>query len=440
MDRMEWLSYLQHSSPLILDGATGTNLQAAGLPAGVCPETWVLDNPEVFQNLQRAFYAAGSDLVYVFSFGANRIKLGRHGIPAADVESVNTRLAALSCEVRDEVAALDRTRRPLVAGDLAPTGEFLKPAGNLEFDELIDIYREQVRGLLAAGVDLFVAETMLDLAQTRAAVLAVRTECDLPVMASLTVEKNGRTLSGNSIRECVIALAASGADAVGLNCSFGPEGLGQLVHDVLQISPVPLLVKPNAGIPKLVDGKTIFDMQPDSFAQAMGQLAMAGIRLIGGCCGTRPEHIAALATEIRRLGLWSNGQSVRDQVNAQVRIAEANFAHTLCSARQTLDWRTVETWPTVTVTDPDDLLDEILEAADDEPRLICVDTGSFNPDQIEDWLDALDSIQMTNPLPLVFQGEQPDVLRAIVHRYQGRTGILSDSVASIQGAIVRRPV
>ena len=445
MNRMEWQTYLQEA-PLILDGATGTNLQAAGLPSGVCLETWVLEHPQVLADLQRAFYRAGSDIVYAFTFGANRIKLGHQGIAEAEVVRYNRELAAISCAVRDEIAATGQRpagRPPMVAGDLAPTGEFLAPAGTLSFETLVTIYRQQVTGLLEAGVDLFVTETMLDLSQTRAAVLAVREACDLPVMASLTVEQNGRTLSGNSILECVIALAACGADAVGLNCSFGPDGLGQLARDVLSQSPVPILIKPNAGLPRLVDGKTVFDMSPSHFATAMADLAAAGVQLVGGCCGTTPAHIEALAQALEKARASGQAAAARQQAQALIAAARSSYEQTICSGRQTveLDWDQLSDWPVVVSNDPDDLPDDVLDAAEDEPGVLVIDLSAASTDDLDAWLEALDLVQMQTEIPLIFNGSQPDILAAVVRRYQGRTAILaspdSPAVQAINGAIFK---
>ncbi|MDD2533228.1 MAG: homocysteine S-methyltransferase family protein [Eubacteriales bacterium] len=437
MDRQSFLKWLQSANPIILDGATGTNLQAAGMPSGVSPERWVLENPLVLQQLQRDFYHAGSDIVYAFTFGANRCKLSHHGIPDADVASWNTRLALLSCQVRDEIAP-GRTRQPLVAGDLAPTGEFLAPAGHLEFEELVDIYREQVRGMLKAGVDLFVAETMLDLAQTRAAVMAVHDVCDLPVLASLTVEKNGRTLSGNSIHECVLSLASCGADAIGLNCSFGPEGLGQLVQQVLATSPVPLLVKPNAGLPHLIDGHTVFDMQPDHFARSMTALAKAGVQLVGGCCGTRPDHIKALTAQLAQEGVWTTHLAKRDGLilAEQQSAIQETFAKMICSSRRSLDWREVCTWPTLSITQPDDLSDACADAAEEDPLIICLDTATWGSHTSAEWCNALDDVQITFPIPLIFKGENRELINALIRRYHGRAGLITRSLTDLTNVAI----
>lgn len=433
IDNRQWQAHLLNR-PLILDGATGTLLQAAGLPAGVCPEHWVLENPAHLQAIQREYYLAGSDIVYTFSFGANRIKLTRHGIAAAEVERTNQRLARLSCEVRDHLRAARPDRLCLVAGDLAPTGEFLRPAGNLGFAELIDIYREQVRGLLAGDVDLFVAETLFDLAQARAAVLAVRAECDLPVLVSLTVEKNSRTLGGNSLRECVVSLAALGASAVGLNCSCGPEALGDIVREILADAPCPILVKPNAGLPQLVDGRTVFKMAPAEFAQAMTDLAQAGVAILGGCCGTEPAHIAALRQQLDAAGIGRDPESARA---AARREAESPiWQSVVCSARQTVSLIEQSEWPTVNCENVDDLPDDVLTCQDDEPALICIDLGCLEPTDGEALADSLETIQMMVPVPLIFRGEQPELLKLVSRVYQGRTAFLTSAAGDFGGSII----
>jgi 5-methyltetrahydrofolate--homocysteine methyltransferase len=241
----------------------------------------------------------------------------------------------------------------------------------------------------------------------------------------------------------VIALASCGADAVGLNCSFGPDGLGQLARDVLAQSPVPILIKPNAGLPRLVDGKTIFDMTPDPFASAMADLAAAGVQLVGGCCGTTPAHIEALAKALA--AGKSAGQSDADlqRTQAQHAAAKASFENTICSGRQTveLDWDQLSDWPVVASDDPEDLPDEVLVAAEDEPGVLVIDLAAVSADLLDDWLDALDLVQMQTDIPLIFNGRQPDILAAVVRRYQGRTAILaspdSSNAAALRGAIVK---
>ena len=270
---------------LIMDGATGTLLQKRGMPSGVCPEQWVIEHPEVIVDIQKEYIDAGSDVIYTCTFGGTRIKLDEFGLGDNTVE-INRRLAQLSREAAGENA--------LVAGDMAPTGRFIEPLGDLSFEECVNIYKEQVRGLLEGGVDLFIIETMMDIQEARAALLAVKESCDLPVCVTMTYDEGQRTLTGTDPITALITLQSLGADAVGCNCSTGPLQIVEIIRMLKPYARVPLLAKPNAGIPRLVDGKTVFDMQADEFGQFAGSFAEAGVNLIGGCCGTSPEFVQEL--------------------------------------------------------------------------------------------------------------------------------------------------
>lgn len=266
--------------PLLLDGATGTNLYAAGMESGVCVEDWVLAHPDVMRSLQRQFVDAGCQALMAPTFGANRAALANYG--AADrVEDYNRRLAALSLEAADG--------RALVAGDLSPTGLFIEPFGDTAFDELIAIYAEQIAALKDAGVDYIAAETMMGLPDARAAVLAAKA-AGMSVTVTLTVDENGRLLSGGDPHACLSTLAAMGADAVGLNCSTGPEIILRTLKGLCGLVGAPLIAKPNAGLPR--DGA--YPLGPAEFAEKMAAFPPTGVFILGGCCGTAPAHLAKL--------------------------------------------------------------------------------------------------------------------------------------------------
>ncbi len=412
------------AGPLILDGATGTQLQLAGMPSGVCPELWVLDHPAVLEHLQRAYLSAGSSIIYAFTFGANRIKLAAHHLNPDETVDINRRLSAVSVSVRDQWRK-DHPESPVwVAGDLAPTGLFLSPAGDLAFDDLVDIYREQVRAQLAAGVDLFVAETMMDLAQTRAAVLAVQAECDLPVMTSLTFEANGRTLSGNTPQECLISLASLGAAAFGLNCSFGPDKLIELLQPLLAISPVPLLAKPNAGMPHLIDGHTSFPMQAPEFASAMRPMAAAGVRLMGGCCGTNPDYITRLADELRRQPVVS-------------RQKPSDCGYWICSSRQSALVDSTAGLPSIPCQTPDQLADDVPDQLDDEPPAAILDFSAVRQTgEVTAWIEALLQLQLMTAVPLIFKDVPEFLSDDLLRIYQGRAGIIGRYPGRTYGALL----
>lgn len=275
---------------VLLDGATGSQLRERGMPVGVSVECWSYEHPAVIQALQRAYVDAGSDIIYAPTFAANRMGLESHGIADRLVE-LNTGLVKLSREAAGG--------RALVAGDFTTTGKPLEPVGTLTYEALLDVYREQIEVVAAAGADLLVAETMLSIDECACFVEAALSACELPVMCSLTMESDGRLLLGGTIVEAVETLQALGASAVGLNCSVGPDQLPAAVESIMAVAEVPVIVKPNAGIPVMdAHGVAHYDMTPEQFAASMRRLVDAGARLVGGCCGTGPEYIAALARAI----------------------------------------------------------------------------------------------------------------------------------------------
>lgn len=416
--------------PWCLDGATGTWLQAHGLPSGVSPERWVLDHPHVLTDLQTAYLEAGSQIIYTFTFGANRPKMIRHGYQKEEIPACNTALASISCQVRDQYMADHPGTTVRVAGDLAPTGEFLAPAGTLTFSQLVDIYDEQVRALIESGVDLFVIETMFDLAQTRAALTAIRQQSQLPVIASMTLEPHGRTLSGDRLECCLLTLAAMGAEVFGLNCSQGPDELADWLLPLLDISPLPLLAKPNAGLPVQVDGQTVFPMNPDTFAASMQRLAAGGITYLGGCCGTGPDHIRQLRTLL-------------DQ-QPPVHTAPSDRAHMMiCSSRQTwtIDSAQLDDLPRISVKRADEWLDQIMDAADDDPPAVICELAALpemgHPD-LQAWVDELAELQLMIQQPLIFTCSDRSswaALRFLLSAYHGKAGILGDHAPVIPGTL-----
>jgi len=274
---------------VILDGASGTQLQARGLPPSVCPESWAIENPHALADLQNAYIEAGSNIIYTFTFGASRIKLSEYGF-GDKVFEFNKELAALSKKIAG--------KRALVAGDISSMGRHLKPYGDLPFEEAVDCFKEQVKGLVAGGVDLFVIETMSDIQEARAALIAVKETSDLPVMVSVTFEKDGKTLTGTTPKVAVQILQSLGADVVGCNCSTGPDKMIDIIKEMKEVAAVPILAKPNAGVPRLENNKTVFDMEPLKFSEYGRPLVEAGVNFIGGCCGTSPKHIGMLSKAV----------------------------------------------------------------------------------------------------------------------------------------------
>lgn len=273
------------SGPIILDGATGSNLRNAGLPAGVSTESWVLEHPDVLSALQRAYADAGSQIIYAPTFGANAITQALYG-REEEVNAMNRDLVEIS---KRAVGG-----RALIAGDMTTTGKRVD-GSEIDYAQLMSIYRRQAQALLDAGVDLFVIETMLGLTESSAAIEAVRSICDLPILCTLTLDAIGGAYFDGDAEQAAQSLPELGADAIGVNCGQGPELYESVIARMSALTDVPIIAKPNAGLPQIQpDGSAVYSMSPAKFAREMRKLQHAGARLLGGCCGTTPEHIRML--------------------------------------------------------------------------------------------------------------------------------------------------
>ena len=271
--------------PLLLDGAMGTQLQKKGLPPGSCPEQWVLEHPEVCEGIQRAYIDAGSQVIYAPTFGASSAVLESHGI-FSEVESYNRDLVGVSRRAAEG--------RALVAGDISSVGGMLFPMGDMSFEELYGIYLEQAQALENAGVDLFVIETMTNVAEARAALLAVKEVSAKPVFVSFSCDANGKTMMGTDVCAALQIMQSMGADAFGLNCSVGPAEMLPQIKRLFEHAYIPLIAKPNAGLPENVNGKTVFTVDAETFASYIPGLAEAGASIFGACCGSDESYIAAI--------------------------------------------------------------------------------------------------------------------------------------------------
>ena len=286
MTREEFIT-LSKDHILYLDGATGSNLVKAGMPSGICPEQWILEHQDVMLQLQKDYVQAGTNILYAPTFTANRVKLAEYHLEK-NMTSMIRDLVAIS-----KKAAESTPGHPVyVAGDLTMTGEQLKPMGKMELETLIDIYKEQILCLVDAGADLLVVETMMSLAEIRAALIAAKEVCDLPVIATLTFEADGRTLFGTDAKTAAIVLESLGASAIGANCSTGPAQMENIISEMVSHTRIPVIAKPNAGLPFLDEnGTTCYNMEAEEFAEEMEVLVNAGATILGGCCGTTPEFI-----------------------------------------------------------------------------------------------------------------------------------------------------
>jgi len=280
---MKFLEAIAGRAPLLADGATGTWLQAAGLPVGEPPERWVLENPAAVGRIAAEYVAAGSELVYTCTFGATRVQMRRCGLDER-VEEINRRAVEL---VR---AAGPRC----VVGSIGPTGELVEPYGELGLDEAHAAFAGQAASLAAAGADVLACETFMDLSEALVAVAAARAT-QLPVIASMAFDTNGRTMMGVTPEEAVARLSDAGAVVVGANCSVGPDVVERVLRAMRAARPdTPLLAKPNAGLPQVRAGNLVYPDTPDMMAGFARRMAQLGAAIVGGCCGTTPDHVRAM--------------------------------------------------------------------------------------------------------------------------------------------------
>lgn len=412
---------------VILDGATGSGLQSHGMQAGDCPETWILEHPDVFVELQKGYIAAGSDVLYAPTFTANRIKLAEYGLESRQKELISD-LVGLTKRAVEESRA---DRKIYIAGNMTMTGEQLYPVGTLPFEELVGVYREQAAALMDAGVDLFVVETMMSLQECRGAVLAIREACgdDVPVIVTLTFQEDGRTLYGTNPETAAIVMEAMGVDAVGMNCSAGPDRMADLVERMTGVCSIPIVVKPNAGLPQLVDGKTAYSMGPEEFADAMVPLARLGALVLGGCCGTTPEHIRALCRKI-------SGETAVMPQNKEIRALtnERNFLPI------DLDGTFSIVGERINPTGKKDLqtelragtLDLVLSMAEEQvergAKVLDVNMGMNGIDEKEMMLRAVNELTLTVDVPLSIDSSYADVVEEALRIYPGRALINSISM------------
>lgn len=419
MTKKEFREFV-NKGPIILDGATGTNLMAAGMPIGVCPEAWILEHKEVLLNLQRGYVEAGTNIVYAPTFTGNRIKLEEYGL-ADRITEINTELVRLSREAVGDKA--------LVAGDMTMTGQQLFPLGELMFEELVEVYKEQASILDKAGADLFVVETMMSLQECRAAVLAIKEVSDKPVMVTLTYNEDGRTLYGTPPEAAVVVLQSLGVDVIGINCSTGPMEMIEPVKIMAEYATIPILAKPNAGLPELVDGETVYRMTPEEFAEAGAALVEAGAAIVGGCCGTTPEHIAALTAKVKGMELIAPLKSHRRILSSERKAVEID-----------LDGNFLVVGERINPTGKKKLQAELREGRLDLVRnmamnqesngaaILDINMGMNGIDELQMMKKVIYEVSSTVDCPLCIDSSHVDVIEEALKIYPGRALINSISL------------
>ena len=395
----------------ILDGAMGTVLQQRGLPPGGVPELLNLTDPELLASVYRDYIAAGSRIIYANTFGANGLKLARTGHGVAEIVSAAVSAAKKAAEGTGALAALD----------IGPLGELLEPMGTLSFERAYDLFRELAEAGERAGADLAVIETMTDLYEAKAALLAVKEATDLPVFVTMSFDETGRTFTGCTVASMAHTLEGLGADAIGLNCSLGPDKLAPLLRELCENTRLPVIAKPNAGLPNPVDGH--YDMGPEDFAQALLPCLEAGVTIFGGCCGTSPEYIrrlkAALAGKSPVPRRYLGGNFVCTPVRPVrldgVRVVGERVNPT---GKKRFQQALLE-------EDLDYILDVAIQQEEAGADILDVNVGFPGVDEVSMLPRVVKKLQSAVSLPLQLDSSNPDALEAGLRVYNGKAAVNS---------------
>ena len=391
---------------LVLDGAMGTMLQRRGLQAGELPELLCLTSPEDITAIHREYVDAGSHVVTTNTFGANARKLA----DAASVDEVFA--AAIQC------ARASGAR--YVAADIGPTGALLEPMGTLPFDQAYELFAEQVRAASAHGADLLIIETMTDLLEMKAAVLAAKENSDLPIFATMTFDETGRTFLGTDPTTAAIVLMSLGVQALGVNCSLGPEALEPIVREMLAVSACPIIVQANAGLPQIVDGATVYSVTPEAYLQALRPMINAGVTILGGCCGTNPDYIRLEAQEVAGYIPCRGPIRPRYALTSAQRTVELRGREIAIIGERINPTGKKKLKAALREGDYDYVLGEAIAQAEAGADLLDVNAGLPELDEPVVLRELVKRIQGVSSLPLQIDSSDPVAVEAAVRAYAGK--------------------
>ncbi len=401
---------------LFLDGGTGTLLQQAGLCPGEAPERWNLTHPERIKSIARAYYDAGSNVVCTNTFGANLLKFDR-----TELERIISAAVSLVREARAESSS---PQEKFIALDVGPSGRLLKPLGDLDFEDAVSLFAETIRLGANCGVDLIFIETMNDSYETKAALLAAKEQCDLPVFVSNAYGADGRLLNGADPESMVALLEGMGVDALGANCSLGPEQLRPVMDRLVAAASVPVLFKPNAGLPRTEDGKTVFDVSPDDFAKSVADQMRRGVSIAGGCCGTTPDYLKALTAAAKGL------QKKPVEPKGFCRISSYTHAVYFEKAPILIGERINPTGKkrfqqALREGDMNFILQEGLRQAEQGVPVLDVNVGIPDVDEVSLLPETVCALQGVTDLPLQIDTANPEAMANALRRYNGKALINS---------------
>ena len=422
MDRKKF-QRIAASRVLLLDGAAGSNFLLAGMPADACTELWLIEHPEVLIKLQREYVEAGTQILYAPTFGGNRTMLKEKHVNKS-VQEINSRIVALSKEAAQG--------RALIAADMTMTGKQLMPNGTFSIHEAVDVYKEQAKALYEAGVDLFVVETMVSLQEMRAAVLAIREVCGLPILCTFTVDANGFTFLGTEITAAAVTLERMGVDAIGMNCSMGPDQMELAVRKIREAVQIPVIAKANAGHPEQENGRTVYKMSPETYAKHAEKLLDAGVGLIGGCCGTTPAFIREICALLKQRGQYVPLQEA-GSVSAASKETDHRYQGCLTSARSIFEVEEAgeishagcvaendELRSCLEKKEYDDLIDALEDAEDCDLLMMDIDIAGVD---VRPAIEPMMGVIAGMNIPVCVRTEKEEILREVLLCYCGSLSV-----------------
>ncbi len=412
---MDFKSFLSDNI-VILDGGMGTLLQGCGLSVGEYPESLNISRPELIENIHKAYYGAGANVVSTNTFGANSFKFSDgelEEIISAAVENAKRARSASPAE-----------REKFIALDIGPSGKLLKPLGTLDFEDAVEAFSKTVRIGLKYGVDLIILETFNDSYETKAALLAVKENSDLPVIVTNAYGTDGKLMTGASPEAMAALLEGMGADAIGANCSFGPDLMADVARRLLDVSSVPVVMKPNAGLPKLLGDVTVYDVNEKEFADTMRASALEGVRVLGGCCGTTPEYISALAGAVSGLSAKPITPKNLTVISSYTNALEFGKAPVLIGERinPTGKKRFKEA---LLAKDFDYILGEAVRQEEKGVHALDVNVGLPEIDETDMLTQTVRELQAVTALPLQIDSSNPETMESALRAYNGKAMINS---------------
>ncbi len=422
---MNVIDYLKNNI-LFIDGGMGSLLQERGLLPGELPETWNITHPEVIRKIHTAYYDAGANVVTANTFGANLLKFSADELEKIIASAVNN--------VKEAQKATKNSDEKFIALDIGPSGKLLKPYGDLDFEDAVSLFAETVKLGVRYGVDLILIETMNDSYETKAALLAAKENSSLPVFVSNAYGADKRLMTGASPAAMVAMLEGMGADAVGANCSLGPAQLAPVVDELLEYATVPVLLMPNAGLPEIKDGKTVYNISPDEFAKQVNLLIEKGVSIVGGCCGTTPEYISTLKSSAPK-------STVMRKVNSRTLVSSYAKAIEIAESPILIGERINPTGKkrfkqALRENDLDFILKEGLAQESAGAHILDVNVGLPEIDEAEMLQKTVCELQAVCPLPLQIDTADPTAMEKALRRYNGKAMINSvngkaESIAAV---------